>query len=83
VSKNEQRSSRRRDHERLWQVLGDRADRHCPGDSRRVAAVGTARTALDAISQEANVERDVAMGAAETALDAHSNGRPPSQGMSW
>ena len=47
-------------------------------------AVGMARTALDAISQGANVGRDVAIGAAETAQDAHSNGRAPAQqGMSW
>ena len=46
-------------------------------------AVKMAHTALDAISQGANVGTDVAMGAAETMRDSHSNERTPAQGMSW
>jgi len=48
-----------------------------------VTAVEMARTALDAISQGAQVGADVAMGAAETAREVRSNERPPAQGMSW
>jgi hypothetical protein len=48
-----------------------------------VAAVETARAALEAISQGAHVGTDVAMGAAEAAREVRSNGRAPSQGMSW
>jgi hypothetical protein len=46
-------------------------------------AVKMAYAALDAISQGANVGKDVAMGAAETMRDSHSNERAPAQGMSW
>ncbi|HEY9527363.1 MAG TPA: hypothetical protein VIR02_09790, partial [Anaerolineales bacterium] len=60
---------------------GEDARRSCKEVT--VTAVGMARTALDAISQDTNVGTDVAMGAAETALDAPSNGRPPAQGISW
>jgi hypothetical protein len=48
-----------------------------------VMAVGMARTALDAISQDMNVGTDVAMDAAEMARDTHSNGRAPAQDISW
>ena len=77
----------------FWPILVKRAKSHATryvtshrSSCKEVTemAVGMARTALDAISQGANVGRDVAIGAAETAQDAHSNGRAPAQqGMSW
>ena len=48
-----------------------------------VMAVGMARTALNAISQDTNVGTDVAMDAAEMARDTNSNGRAPAQDISW
>lgn len=48
-----------------------------------VTAVETARAALDAISQGANVGTDISTGAAETARDAHRNERAPAQCISW